>query len=187
MPLQSDPQKHREWQERSRKKAQARAMEKMRTRGEKLAPLSTPTEGGARPAKGRTTPPARPKKARKHNDAPWRNACIALRGEMCRSCGDTAHVEMDHIIPKSQKGELRSDTRNGLPLCGAFSRNTPGGCHPAKTDGRLQFEFEWFDADQIEFLAEQGWVVWDENGQPTGQGMKHFRPRRTLAERQIGG
>lgn len=181
MPLQSNPEKQREWQQRSREKAKARALEKMRTKGNSLAPSSSPTERDAKPSKRRTTAKKR------HNDAPWRNACIELRGEACRSCGDTAHVEMDHIIPKSQRGELRCDTRNGLPLCGAFSRNTPGGCHPAKTDGRLQFEFEWFDADQIAFLAEQGWVVWDAAGQPSGAGMKHFRPRRSLAADRKGG
>lgn len=94
---------------------------------------------------------------------------------------------MDHVIPKSQRPQYRHDVRNGLPLCGAFSRNTPAGCHPAKTAGTLQFEFEWFDPDQIAFLREVGWVDWDSDGQPFGAGMKHFRPRKARPEIEKGG
>ena len=166
MPLTRDPDKLRAQQQR----AQERAVARMKERGAKLAPR----EGGAKPV-----PRKAPARGPKHNDAPWRNACIALRGEVCRSCGDTRHVEMDHVIPKSQDTTARADVENGLPLCGAFSGNTPGGCHPAKTAGTLKFEFGWFDPDQIEYLAQKRWVEWDESGQPFGRGMKHFQPKRS--------
>jgi hypothetical protein len=92
---------------------------------------------------------------------------------------------MDHVIPKSQDATARADVENGLPLCGAFSRNTPGGCHPAKTAGTLKFEPGWFDPDQLEYLARKGWVDWDEHGQPFGRGMKHFQPKRSAGERKV--
>lgn len=191
--LSSDPEKARQWQQRSAEKAIAR----MREKGAKLAPREL---GRSKPIVRRASPkpshvhdgasnaaakraPRRPK----HNDSPWRAEVMALHGEACRNCGDTHHVEADHVIPKSQRPQFRADVRNGLPLCGAFSRNTPGGCHPAKTAGTLQFEFEWFREDQIAFFREVGWVDWDADGQPFGAGMKHFRPRRAQPEIMKGG
>lgn len=134
-----------------------------------------------------TQPPARRAPAKRHNDAPWRNACIAIYGAACLSCGDVGNVEMDHIIPKSQDKTARADVENGLPLCGPFSRTTPGGCHPAKTAGTLRFEFGWFTATQITYLAKKGWVSWDPDGEPYGRGMKHFHPRRTGVGERKGG
>lgn len=177
MVLSADPEKARKWQERSRERAVARLREK----GSKLAPREPqkPLQRRQFEEKVRDLAPRKRAQNRKPrlNDGPWRNACIMARGEMCRSCGDTNHVEMDHVIPKSQDPTARADVENGLPLCGEFSRNTPGGCHPAKTASRLQFEFEWFDPDQIEYLAAKGWVAWDDHGQPFGRGMKHFAPK----------
>ena len=188
MGLSNDPAKIRQWQQASKDRAIEKALERMKAKGSKLAPRETGRTGpiarsdSLQPptgAAGAAKPGAkRAQKGPKHNDSPWRAECIALRGEMCRSCGDTAHVQMDHVIPKSQRPSLRHDVRNGLPLCGEFSRNTPGGCHPAKTAGRLLLQFEWFDADQIAFLAAERWVDWDDAGQPFGAGMKHFGERR---------
>lgn len=136
-------------------------------------------------------PKSAPKRAarratRRHNDAPWRNACIEIYGHACISCGDVGNVEMDHIIPKSQDKTARADVENGLPLCGAFSRTTPGGCHPAKTAGTLRFEFWWFTATQITYLAKKGWVSWDSDGEPHGRGMKHFQPKVSAGESKGG-
>lgn len=66
-----------------------------------------------------------------------------------------------------------SVVENGLVLCGPWSRVTPGGCHPAKTESRLLIDRRWLDADQIEWLASVGWVEWID-GQPTGRGWRHF-------------
>jgi len=194
MALSSDPEKLRQWQAASQSRALEKALARMKAKGSKLAPRETgrtapiARSGSLQPptgAAGAAKPGAkRAQKGPKHNDSPWRAACIALRGEMCRSCGDTHHVEMDHVIPKSQRPSLRHDVRNGLPLCGAFSRVTPGGCHPAKTAGTLEFQFGWFDADQIAFLAAEGWVDWDDSGQPFGAGMKHFGERRHVRKEQ---
>lgn len=65
---------------------------------------------------------------------------------------------------------------NGLPLCGPWSRQSPwpGGCHQAKTDRRMLLRREMFDADQLAYLAEQGWVAWDEKGEPYGRGYRGF-------------
>jgi hypothetical protein len=194
MALSNDPAKLRQWQQASKDRAIEKALERMKAKGSKLAPRETgrkapivrsgqlhsqpPAERPAKPAAKRA------QKGPKHNDSPWRAACIAIRGEMCRACGDTHHVEMDHVIPKSQRPSLRHDVRNGLPLCGAFSRVTPGGCHPKKTAGTLEFQFGWFDADQIAFLAAEGWVDWDDSGQPFGAGMKHFGERRHVRKEQ---
>lgn len=182
--MKQDPEKHRAWQERSR----LRAIERLREKGRKFAPREPQEPRRAPSGSNPVRKPARPKKSsQRPNDGPWRAACIALRGEICRSCGDTSHIEMDHVIPKSQDPTARADVENGLPLCGAFSRNTPGGCHPAKTAGRLQFEWDWFDADQIEYLKAKGWVEWDPDGSPRGRGMKHFKPKRGLKHTTEGG
>lgn len=69
---------------------------------------------------------------------------------------------------------------NGLPLCGEFSTTTPGGCHPAKTAGRLRIEPAWLTPEQVAYLARIGWVAWDDDGHPYGRGWRHFTymPRR---------
>lgn len=192
-PLTPDPKKQREWLQRS----QQRAIAKLREKGAKLAPQEL---GRSKPIVRRASPKLPPahdgrsnavaKRATsrpKHNDSPWRAQVMALHGEACKNCGDMNHVEADHVIPKSQRPQYRAEVRNGLPLCGAFSRNTPGGCHPAKTAGTLQFEFEWFREDQIAFFREADWVDWDADGQPFGAGMKHFRPRTARPADMKGG
>lgn len=110
----------------------------------------------------------------RRNDSGWRAEVIARRGGFCRSCGDTGHVQADHIWPRSQGGP--SVVENGLMLCGEFSRNTPGGCHPAKTEHRMLIERSWLDPDQIDWLRDVGRVWWDADGQPHGQGWRDFAP-----------
>lgn len=79
---------------------------------------------------------------------------------------------MDHMKPRSQQG--RSDVENGLPLCRTH--------HEAKTSGTLQIRFEWLTTEQVTYLAEIGWVAWDADGQPSGEGWKHFAPRQSRCE-----
>lgn len=107
-------------------------------------------------------------KARR-NDGPWRSQCLEKRGAWCRVCGYSGRVEIDHVFPRSQGGP--SVVENGLPLCPTH--------HQAKTESRLRFRFEWFDADQIAWLEEVGWVSWDADGQPAGRGWRHFEPLTT--------
>jgi len=113
---------------------------------------------------------------RRSSDGPWRDACIAAYGDRCivPGCGDRA-IEMDHIKPRAQGG--RSVVENGLPLCGSWSRTIDGGHHLAKTQGRLRFRPEWLTAAQQTYLAQIGWVDWDEEGQPFGEGWRHFEER----------
>lgn len=108
------------------------------------------------------------------NDAAWRQACVEAYGARCVVCGDP-NIEMDHLIPRSQGGA--SVVENGLPLCGAWSRTVDGGHHGAKTAGLLFVRYSWLTSAQIEFLADQGWVVWDKRGRTSGRGFKHFAPR----------
>lgn len=181
-PLSSDPAKARQWQQRS----QQRALAKLRERGAKLAPREravTVKATDLQAAKQARKP------AKRHNDGPWRAACVEAYGEVCRNCGDTTHVEMDHVIPKSQDRTARADVENGLPLCGAFSRSSPfpEGCHPAKTAGRLRFNPDWFSQGQLEYLAAKGYVDFDDDGNPFGRGYKHFEARKARASGMEGG
>lgn len=110
------------------------------------------------------------------NDARWGISCRDLYGTRCVVCGDP-DTEVDHIIPRSQGGPSVID--NGLILCGAWSSTVDGGHHGMKTAGTLKIRYEWLTPAQVEFLADWGWVTWDENGEPFGQGWKHFAPRTT--------
>lgn len=47
-------------------------------------------------------------------------------------------------------------------------------CHQKKTERKMLFRREWLDEDQIRWLAEQGWVAWDEEGIPYGRGSRGF-------------
>lgn len=185
-PLQSDPEKAREWQRRSQEKALAR----LRERGQKLAPKETegrkpvlpvgsplPTSAALRRSKpGARKSAGSSSSSGRQNDGPWRNACIMARGEMCRCCLTTSRVQMDHIKPKGQGGQ--NDVENGLPLCEEH--------HRMKTDSQILIEWAWLDPDQIEYLARIGWVEWDADGQPFGRGYKHFAPRRGGEQREGG-
>lgn len=172
-PLQASPATHRAWQERSQAKAQAKAREKARI---------VPADGKADDAGIPKIRGTKRKTRTRRNDGPWRAECLALRGSACRACGSGEGVEMDHIKPRSQQGP--SVVENGLPLCGEFTTNR---CHARKTAGTLQFQFEWFDEDQIAWLAEQRWVDWDDDGIPFGEGCRHFAPRHPRHENEKGG
>jgi hypothetical protein len=49
-------------------------------------------------------------------------------------------------------------------------------CHRRKTEKRMLVERHWLDDDQIEYLANIGWVAWDDKGQPYGNGYRGFAP-----------
>jgi 5-methylcytosine-specific restriction endonuclease McrA len=147
-PLRADPEKTREWQQRS-----AAAL-----------PRSTPLRAK------RSQKRSRKVKSRR-DDGPWRAAVLALYGPSCVACGGREHVQADHIWPRSQGGP--SDVGNGIPLCGEFGR---GKCHPRKTAGTMLIRPEWLKPVTRAFLAAAGWVDWDDNGQPYGRGCRHFAP-----------
>lgn len=160
-PLKADPAKMKAWQARGAKKYADRQ------RNQPQRP------GLARSGRGRSS-------KKKRNDSGWRREVMALHGEVCASCGDASHVQADHLWPRGQGGP--SHPLNGLPLCGEFSRNTPGGCHPKKTAGTMLIRPEWLLPEQVVWLAEVGWVAWDADGQPYGRGWRHFGPRTVRAE-----
>lgn len=164
--LKSDPQKAREWQQRSQQAALQRRKDAAGSTN--TLKRSTSSQIKRQPVKS---------KGPRYNDAPWRAEVMELHGERCKSCGDVTHVQADHVIPKSQDGTARHDVLNGLPLCGEFSRATRGGCHPAKTAGTLKFDAGWFLPEQLDYLASKNWVAWDDQGEPYGRGHKHFLPR----------
>jgi hypothetical protein len=101
---------------------------------------------------------------RRRSDGPWRAEVLARYGRGCVVCGDTRWVEADHIWPRSQGGP--SDPRNGIPLCKEH--------HDDKTAGRLKFKPEWLLPDTMTYLADVGWVTWNDDGEPTGRGWRHF-------------
>lgn len=113
-------------------------------------------------------------KAHRRNDGPWRKECEAAYGVVCivPGCG-SRDIEMDHIVPRSKGG--KSVVENGIPLCGDWSKNRH---HPAKTAGDLQFDWAWLTPRQRTYLATIGWVDWDEEGLPFGEGHRHFTERR---------
>jgi len=146
-PLTADPVKAREWRQRGAANYQRRQREK---------PLK-----------------AASRKSPRRNDAPWREECLARRGEYCRACkgnygvlASATRIEVDHIMPRSQGGP--SVVENGLPLCSAH--------HQAKTESRMKIDPAWLDQDQIAWLAEVAWVAWGDDGQPHGRGWRHFAP-----------
>lgn len=123
---------------------------------------------------------------RRRNDAPWRNACIAVYGDSCANCYATG-CQMDHMVGRGQGG--LSVVENGLPLCGPFSDLSPfqGGCHQAKTDGELKIRREWLTPEQVAWLAAGGpegpHAVWDpDTGEVSGRHMKVFADDRRRSE-----
>lgn len=101
--------------------------------------------------------------------APLRLETIGLRGGYCRACGRAdLGLEMDHVIPRSQAPQYAYDIRNCTMLC-------PGD-HQAKTEKRLQYRRDMLDPDQVAFLAEVGWVDWQDDGLPFGRGHRGFAP-----------
>lgn len=108
--------------------------------------------------------------ARRRNDGPWRRKVLEIRGAFCRSCGVYGEhkVQADHVMPRGQGGE--SAVENGLVLCGPWGFD----CHGRKTRKELLVRPEWLDQDQIDWLAERGWVWWDEAGEVYGPGRNSF-------------
>lgn len=147
----ADPVKVREWQQRGAVNYQRRQREKPRS----VAPRRPP----------------------RRNDAPWREQCLERRGAYCRACvagvpalpwsmTDYGPLEVDHIKPRGQGGP--SVVENGLVLCSVH--------HQMKTESRMLIRLSWLEPDQVEWLAEVGWVAWDDAGQPYGRGWRHFGP-----------
>jgi 5-methylcytosine-specific restriction endonuclease McrA len=104
----------------------------------------------------------------RRNDAPWRRQVEVLRGSYCRACGTKRDLQCDHVMPRSQGGP--SVVENGTMLCREH--------HDQKTAGTILYRFEWLDEDQVAWLAQVGWVMWDSDGRPRGRGFKHFAAKR---------
>lgn len=164
--LQVDPEKVKAWQDRSRSEL-------------KRSTLASSSSGLARASSGSAgSTAARSSVSRsrtRRNDSGWRAECLAVRGSSCRACGSTGPVQMDHLIPRSQRGP--SVVENGLPLCDPWASGSsfPEGCHQAKTDHKLLIRPEWLDADQIAWLAEKGYARWcPDTGEVSGEHWKIF-------------
>jgi hypothetical protein len=101
----------------------------------------------------------------------WRKQVELLRFVYCVAfqLGDCqGQIECDHIKPKSTGCKDVWSPNNGAFLCTKH--------HKMKTDGTLQYRFEWLDAAQVAWLASVSWVRWDREGQPAGEGWRHFAP-----------
>lgn len=167
-----DVEKARAWQQRS---AAAYRANRGRSRVQPGSP--SPSTGDAERSPQTTSKKLYSRRSQRRNDGPWRAACVDLYGEWCRACGNSREIQMDHMKPRSQGG--RSDVENGLPLCRTH--------HEQKTHGTLQIRPEWLTAEQIRYLADEGWVAWDDAGEPHGHGWKHFAPRRSRDAGEKGG
>jgi hypothetical protein len=91
-------------------------------------------------------------------------AVIALRGGYCRACGTTRDTQADHVKPRGQGGP--SVVENGMMLCRTH--------HEQKTYSEIVIDYRWLDPDQVDWLADVGWVWWYEDGEPLGPGRRHF-------------
>lgn len=107
--------------------------------------------------------------ARLREDAAWRAECFRIRGSVCRGCGSTRDVQMDHIV--GRVGSDRLALGNGLPLCGDFG---DGRCHPRKTARQLLIQRDWLDQDMIDWLACEGYAVWETDGTVSGRHCVRF-------------
>lgn len=107
--------------------------------------------------------------ARQREDRRYREVVLVLRGPVCRSCGSTRDVQVDHLV--GRVGEARLAVENGTPLCGDFG---DGRCHPRKTANQLLIQRGWLDPDQVEWLAKRGYVVWDDDGSVSGRNHRIF-------------
>ena len=148
--LETDIDQQRAWLRRSQEAAAKRARDA-------LAPTRTAKRKATR------------QRSHARNDAAWRKQVMALRGEACRACGSSRHVECDHLIERSQGGP--SVIENGTPLCGEFG---PCRAHVRKTRNELQIRREWLDPDQVEWLAQEGHARWEPDGTVTGRFHKTF-------------
>jgi hypothetical protein len=105
-------------------------------------------------------------KKRRVNEAPFRRAVMAARGEHCRVCGSSQWVQAAHVWSKGRGGP--TVVENGIPLCQPH--------HTAYDSSRLRLRREHLDPDQVEWLRQKGWVDWDADGQPIGRGCRLFEP-----------
>jgi 5-methylcytosine-specific restriction endonuclease McrA len=153
--LRSDPAKTEAWLQRGAANFTAKQIERARSGLGKQAPK----------------PRRRSAKKQARNDGPWRLEVFARRGGRCRCCGDTMHVQADHMIPRSQGGP--SIVENGLPLCSEFGK---GQCHLRKTNHELLIRRDWLDADQVEWLRASGNAWWEEDGTVAGRHNRLFAP-----------
>lgn len=92
-PLAPDPDRVRDWQQRSQDRARTRAREQ-------------------RPAGPWVT-----HREPRRNDSRWRAECLEVRGDRCRApdCPHPWPVQMDHLISRAQGGP--SIVENGVPWC----------------------------------------------------------------------
>lgn len=109
-------------------------------------------------------------RSRARNDAPWRAECAAARGEWCRAgspaspCQGRLHAH--HIIHRSMCGP--SVVENGLFLCAHH--------HSLVHAATIRVRRDWMEVDQIEWLRDEGHVVWEHDGSVSGRHWRLFEP-----------
>jgi hypothetical protein len=104
--------------------------------------------------------------ARRRNDGPWRREVMEVRGPQCRvtGCGRMLDLHAHHIIHRSMCGP--SIVQNGMPLCEEH--------HAMVHAYELRISPEWLDADQIEWLSDEGHAEWLFDGVVVGRHLKLF-------------
>lgn len=159
-PLRSDSAKLQDWQRRG-----VETYQNSRRNREPIprSAIAVPKTRLSRAVSGKA-----PNRKPARNDGPWRRAVIALRGRVCRRCGATNDLQADHVMSRSQQGP--SVVENGMMLC-----REP--CHRLVTENKIQYEYDWLDPDQIVWLAEVGYVAYDDDGIPYGRGLRNFAER----------
>lgn len=194
--LKQDPKKALEWQQRS----QARAIEKMRQQGQKLAPreigrkkpqlpagsvsglttrkahtsaarsVTQPSPAGKQPT-GSGVPVLAPQMRSQNRKRPQNDG--PWRAECIAARGEWCRCCGKQPV---QMDHICPKGQGGKSHVG----NGLPLCeehHRMKTDSEILIEWAWLDPDQHQYLASIGWVDWDEEGQPFGRGYKHFGTR----------
>ena len=99
------------------------------------------------------------------NLAKWRKSVLNLNGHYCvAGIKCSGRLEAHHIIYRSQGGKEHAE--NGIPLCSEH--------HAAVHARTLLVDWRWLSKASLDYLADRGWVAWDEQGEPYGRGYKGF-------------
>lgn len=100
---------------------------------------------------------------KKRDNARWARKALDTYGPACQICHRTdLPIEVDHLVPRAQQGP--SEVGNAAIMCREH--------HRMKTDHELLIRPGWLWPMQVDWLAENGHVWW-ENGEVYG-------PRRQL-------
>jgi hypothetical protein len=100
---------------------------------------------------------------RRRREAQWRHRVLEARGTQCRAAWCVRMTDV-HAVPLVPHGGTFHPA-NGLPLCRRHRE--------LKADGLL-VDPSWLDADQVEWLADEGHVEWLLDGVTVGRHRRLF-------------